>query len=156
MMDRAELVSSVEAGGREMRGGGEEAVETGKACGAPENARWGRGTRIMQRPLQKPLERVHDRFSSNFEDAAMEAEAAGDIRANVVTVNELVMTVLKPATFPEAMLCALSSKNTCHGCTKRTFFMMVTMDRRDMEEKLVLLHLHDQLPFFDYVRDLFI
>jgi hypothetical protein len=78
MMDRAELVSSVEAGGRETRGGGEEAVEMGKACCAPENARWGRGTRIMQRPLQKPLERVHDRFSSNFEDAAMEAEAAGD------------------------------------------------------------------------------
>jgi hypothetical protein len=78
------------------------------------------------------------------------------LRANVVTVNELAMTVWKPATFPEAKLCALSSKNTCNGCTQRTFFMMVAMDRRDMEEKSVLFHLHDQLPFFDYVRDLFI
>jgi hypothetical protein len=34
------------------------------------------------------------------------------LRANVVTVNELAMTVWKPATFLEAMLCALSSKNT--------------------------------------------
>jgi hypothetical protein len=54
------------------------------------------------------------------------------------------------------MLCALSSKNTCNGCTQRTFFMMVAMDGRDMEEKSVLFHLHDQLPFFDYVRDLLI
>jgi hypothetical protein len=78
------------------------------------------------------------------------------LRENVVTVNEPAMTVWNPATFPEAMLRALSSKNTCNGCTQRTFFMMVAMGRRDMEEKSVLLHLHDQLPFFDYVRDLFI
>jgi hypothetical protein len=78
------------------------------------------------------------------------------LRANVVTVNELAMTVWKPAAFPEVMLRALSSKNACHGCTQRKFFMMVATDRRDMEEKSVLLHLHDQLPFFDNVRDLFI
>lgn len=44
---------------------------------ALENARRGRGTRIMQRPLQKLLEHKQYSFSSTFEDAVMDDVSAG-------------------------------------------------------------------------------
>jgi hypothetical protein len=58
------------------------------------------------------------------------------LEANVVTANELTMTVWKPAAFPAAILRALSSKNTCHMDARRASSLtMIAMDRRNIWKK---------------------
>jgi hypothetical protein len=54
------------------------AIEMGKATMPLKNVRRESGTHIMQWPMQKPLECVQYPFLPNFDDAAMDEEAAGD------------------------------------------------------------------------------